>query len=162
MYVGSQGWAYMNVYVDINTHTAYMYVPTYVCKNVCLHVCVCIYAISMYTFRYAYQQALLYVHTYTYYIHACTYILTSLHRVIHIYQYTYLNVNIHIAYTWIHIYISMSKICVFMYISRHNMSSWSLEVFSGTVHWFCWKTSFHPLLWTSIRSEGKLKTKCLY
>ena len=35
--------------------------------------------------------------------------------------------------------------------------SWSLEVFSGTVHWFCSKTSFHPLLWTSSGLKGSWK-----
>ena len=34
---------------------------------------------------------------------------------------------------------------------------WSLEVFSGTVHWFCSKTSFHPLLWTSSGLKGSWK-----
>ena len=33
----------------------------------------------------------------------------------------------------------------------------SLEVFSGTVHWFCSKTSFHPLLWTSSGLKGSWK-----
>ena len=35
--------------------------------------------------------------------------------------------------------------------------SWSLEVFSGTVYWFCRKTSFHPLLWTSSGLKGTWK-----
>ena len=30
-------------------------------------------------------------------------------------------------------------------------------IFSGTEHWFCWKTSFHPLLWTSSGLKGSCK-----
>ena len=30
-------------------------------------------------------------------------------------------------------------------------------IFSGTEHWFGWKTSFHPLLWTSSGLKGSLK-----
>ena len=38
-----------------------------------------------------------------------------------------------------------------------DFKPWSLEVFSGTVHWFCSKTSFHPLLWTSSGLKGSWK-----
>ena len=34
---------------------------------------------------------------------------------------------------------------------------WSMLIFSGTEHWFCWKTSFHPLLWTSSGLKGSWK-----
>ena len=39
--------------------------------------------------------------------------------------------------------------------NNNNKKSWSLEVFSGTVHWFLQKTSFQPLLWSS---SGLMKT----
>ena len=37
------------------------------------------------------------------------------------------------------------------------VESRSIVVFSGTVHWFLLKTSFHPLLWTSSGLTGSWK-----
>ena len=43
---------YMHACEDINIPITHMYVSMYECMYACKYVCICIYAISMYTFRY--------------------------------------------------------------------------------------------------------------
>ena len=47
--------------------------------------------------------------------------------------------------------------CLSVYFCIHVYMSWRIVIFSGTVHWFWLKTSFHPLLWTSSGLTGSWK-----
>ena len=81
------------------------------------------------------------------YVHACMHIqVYAMHMIC---MYTYVHMHGHV-------------LCVFMYINTHifvrNMYVYMLFestfIYLGTVHWFCSKTSFHPLLWTSSGLKG--------